>query len=131
MSNDSLAVFLIEDDPDVRESVVEVLNDEGWEVVTAENGAVALTKLAILPRPGLIVLDLLMPEMNGFEFLERLKALPETQVRPVLVISANTYVKEAELYLGVLGTLTKPFHAKELLAWVERYCPRSPGQYEG
>ena len=124
MPANSLAVLLVEDDPGVRESVVETLNDGGWEVVTAENGAVALAKLATLPRPGLIVVDLIMPEMNGFEFLDRLKALPEAQVFPVLVISANTYVKEAELYLGVVGTLRKPFDAKELLSWVDRYCPR-------
>jgi CheY-like chemotaxis protein len=117
-------VLLVEDDPDVRESVVETLNDGGWEVVTAENGAVALAKLAILPRPGLIVLDLIMPEMSGFEFLGRLKALPEPQVFPVLIISANASLKKAELYSGVLGTLRKPFSAGRLLAWVERYCPR-------
>jgi CheY-like chemotaxis protein len=116
-------VLLVEDDPDVRESVVEVLKDAGREVVTAENGAVALSKLATLPRPCLIVLDLMMPEMDGFEFLEQLEARPDAQEFPVLVISANAYLKKSELYPGVLGTLRKPFDANELLAWVEQYCP--------
>ena len=123
MSADVL-ILVVEDDPDVRESVVEVLEEAGREVVTAENGAVALAKLATLPRPGLIVLDLMMPEMDGFEFLEHLKTRPEAQVFPVLVISATESLKKAELYSGVLGTLRKPFSAGSLLAWVKRYCPR-------
>jgi CheY-like chemotaxis protein len=124
VSGDPAAVFVVEDDADVRESVVETLNDGGWEVVTAENGAVALSKLATLPRPCLIVLDLVMPEMNGFEFLGRLKALPDVWVYPVLIISANAHLEKAELYPGVLGTLMKPFTSGGLLAWVEQYCPR-------
>jgi CheY-like chemotaxis protein len=116
-------ILVVEDDPDVRESVVEVLEDAGREVVTAENGAVALSKLAALPRPCLVVLDLMMPEMGGLQFLEQLNASADAQGVAVLVVSASASLEKAEHHPGVLGTLRKPFDADELLAWVGRYRP--------
>jgi CheY-like chemotaxis protein len=124
VSGNLAAVLVVEDDPDICDSVVEVLEDAGRHVLTAKNGAVALSKLAALPRPCLIVLDLMMPGMDGFEFLRQLSARPDSKDFVVLVISANPSLKRAEDYPGVLGTLPKPFSRDQLLSWVEQYCPR-------
>src|SRR4030095_7201655 len=112
-------ILLVEDDPDIRESIADVLESAGRTVVQAVDGLDAFTKLEHLDRPCLILLDLLMPKMDGLEFLHRLKSHPDAPQFPVLVISAHGHATAAEHYPGVLGTLRKPFHVKELLAWVE------------
>ena len=114
-------ILLVEDDPDIRDSIADVLESAGRTVVQAVDGLDALTKLEHLDRPCLILLDLLMPKMDGVEFLDRLKSRPDAPQFPVLVISAHGHATAAE-YPGVLGTLRKPFNVKELLAWVEEHC---------
>jgi len=115
-------VLLVEDDPDVREAMVDILHDAGRAVVEAEDGEDALAKLEHVERPCLILLDLLMPRLDGFEFLRRLKEHPHAPEFPVLVLSAHGKADASEHYPGVLGTLRKPFAVQELLAWVDEYC---------
>jgi len=117
-----LTILLVEDDFDVREAIVDVLREAGHTVVEAINGADALDKLAVVERPCLILLDLLMPQLDGFGFLQRLKELPHASEFSVLVISAHGKVSAAEHYPGVLGTLRKPFDVEDLLAWVNARC---------
>lgn len=112
-------VMLVDDDADIRETVSELLQQTGREVVTAREGAEALKKLSSGPRPCLILLDLMMPGVDGFEVLRRLRHDSWPQDLCVLVISAHATVPLAQTYPGVLGTLKKPFHAEELLSWVE------------
>ena len=96
-----------------------MLTDNGQEVVLAENGRDALTKLADR-KPCLILLDLMMPVMDGFEFLDQLQKLRSDI--PVLVVSAHDAIARGQRYPHVLGTLTKPFPIPELLSVVNTNC---------
>ena len=102
--------------------MADVLRDSGRRVVEAEDGQDAFAKLNFLESPCLILLDLLMPRMDGYEFLDRLKERPDAPQFPVLVLSAHANVNAAERYPGVVGTLRKPFSVKTLLSWVEALC---------
>ena len=81
-------ILVVEDDANLRELERRTLEKEGWSVTEAENGKVALARLAE-SRPALILLDLLMPEMDGFEFLDVLRQRPEWSSIPVVVITAR------------------------------------------
>ncbi|HSG82478.1 MAG TPA: GAF domain-containing protein [Gemmatimonadota bacterium] len=86
-------VLLVEDDDDTRSLVRRALEKEGWTVTEAENGRVAMERLAE-GRPALVLLDLMMPEMDGFEFLEAVRAQQETSSIPVVVITAKELTEE-------------------------------------
>jgi len=114
-------LLVVEDDADVREVLVDALRAEGYEVAAAKNGREALSLLAAGPIPDAIVLDLLMPVMNGWEFREA--QLRDTALAriPVIVVSASSP--------GPIGTsvhLVKPFELATLLAAVERVAERAP-----
>ena len=115
-------VLLVDDDVDIRDAIADVLQEAGREVVTAADGDEALAKLASVARPCLILLDLMMPHVDGWEFLRRLSEGAWAQDLRVLVISAHGRAREAEVYPGVLGTMQKPFDVSELLTWVEAHC---------
>lgn len=112
------SVLLVEDDPDIRESLGEFLTDQGYEVETAQNGQEGLRQLE-KHKPGLVLLDLMMPVMNGWQFLEKKKTEPEISKVPVLVISA---VPGAPYVPGALATLKKPIDLHRLMDFVELYC---------
>ncbi|MBA3580334.1 MAG: response regulator [Gemmatimonadaceae bacterium] len=81
-------VLLVEDDPSTRELTRKILEKEGWKVSEAENGRVALESMA-KERPRLILLDLMMPEMDGFEFVQRVRAHAEWRTIPIVVLTAK------------------------------------------
>jgi PAS domain S-box-containing protein len=85
--------LLVDDDPAVRETVSSALSTAGWQVEAAENGRVALDRMAA-GRPTLILLDLMMPVMDGFEFLVELHANPEWRDIPVIVLTAKDLTDE-------------------------------------
>ena len=97
------------------------LERQGYEVITAFNGAECLEKVEA-DRPDLIVLDVMMPEMTGFEVLEALKKNPETESIPVIMLTARA--QDADVLRGwqsgVECYLTKPFNPMELIAFVKR-----------
>jgi two-component system alkaline phosphatase synthesis response regulator PhoP/two-component system response regulator VicR len=97
------------------------LERQGYEVVTANNGAECLEKVAS-EQPDLIVLDVMMPEMTGFEVLEALKKNPESERIPVIMLTARA--QDADVLKGWQGGvecyLTKPFNPMELIAFVKR-----------
>jgi two-component system, OmpR family, alkaline phosphatase synthesis response regulator PhoP len=97
------------------------LERQGYEVITAYNGAECLERVAS-DKPDLIVLDVMMPEMTGFEVLEKLKANPETENIPVIMLTARAH--DADVLRGwqsgVECYLTKPFNPMELIAFVKR-----------
>jgi CheY-like chemotaxis protein len=92
-------VLVVEDDPATREGLARLLEIEGWSVLQAENGRVALERMAVTP-PELILLDLLMPEMDGFEFLRKLRKAPAWRSIPVVVITAKDLTEEDHLQLN-------------------------------
>ncbi|MCL7938239.1 MAG: GAF domain-containing protein [marine benthic group bacterium] len=106
--SDRAEVLIVEDDPGTRESLRRTFEREGWATHTAEHGRAALERLDGL-RPTLILLDLMMPEMDGFEFLESLRALPGGAEIPVVVLTAMDLSPEdrARLNGGVERVVSK------------------------
>jgi signal transduction histidine kinase/CheY-like chemotaxis protein len=86
-------VLIVEDDPATRETVRRALEHEGWTVAEAENGKVALAAVAER-RPSVILLDLMMPEMDGFQFIGELRARPEWRDFPIVVMTAKDLTEE-------------------------------------
>jgi CheY-like chemotaxis protein len=108
-------IFLIEDEPDIRESLREVLEMEGYEVNCAANGFEAKEALRDLPTPDLILLDMLMPVMNGMEFRNWQREVPRLKSVPVIVLSADPSQKELQ---GIVH-LAKPVDLSELLTAIK------------
>jgi CheY-like chemotaxis protein len=101
-----LRVLAIEDDLDTREMYARMLKDEGHDAILAADGVEGL--LLLDPKPDLVILDLALPGMDGYEVLRTMKADPTTDSIPVLVVSAKRF--EAPGQRGdVVATLQKPF----------------------
>ena len=114
--------LVVEDDPATREMLRRVLEGEGWAVVEAENGRPALDRLAEA-QPALILLDLMMPEMDGFQFLGELRRNVAWRAIPIVVITARDLAAEDRLRLGgyVQKIIQKGAYSREeLLAEVRR-----------
>ncbi|MFZ1091168.1 MAG: response regulator, partial [Xanthobacteraceae bacterium] len=86
-------VLLVDDDDVVRRGVRQALEPIGWKVTEAENGQVAVDSLTAA-RPDVIILDLMMPKMDGFEFLDELRGRPDWQDIPVVIITAKDLTEE-------------------------------------
>jgi hypothetical protein len=95
---DANGALVIEDDPDSRDVLVRLLAREGWKVRSAENGAAGLERVAE-STPDLILLDLMMPVMDGFEFLSELRSHAEWRKLPVIVVSAKELTPEEKQFL--------------------------------
>lgn len=117
-------ILLVEDDVAIRETVSECLASEGYRVDAAEHGADALARLAEGERPALVVLDLVMPVMNGAELVERVRAEPRLAGLPMLLMTAAISSPGPSLP-AVDATLVKPFDLDDLLSVVGRLAPRS------
>jgi CheY-like chemotaxis protein len=115
-------VLVVEDDPDIRETIAQILDEEGYAVLVAENGQAALSRLAEGPRPRLILLDLMMPIMDGLEFREQQRQDPKYADIPVIIVSADGNARQKATNLGAAGHIRKPVGIDELLAVVQRYC---------
>lgn len=105
-------ILVVEDDRDLRETVSEVLTEEGFQVVTAEDGHHALALLERHGPPDLILLDLMMPGMNGWQFL---KAADDDQLRVIIMTAATEAAPEG------LPVLRKPVRLSTLLSTIERH----------
>jgi CheY-like chemotaxis protein len=114
-------ILVVDDDPDIRETLAELLQEEGYAVASAAHGAEALSALRTDPRPGLILLDLMMPIMDGWQFRAEQKKDPELASIPVVIISA-TGRDEFVSSLGAAQFLKKPINLEQLLAAVEQHC---------
>ena len=112
------SVLVVEDDWDIREVVADVLRDAGHTVVTARDGIEALEKLDNVERPCLVVLDLMMPRLDGLGFLRELAEHPLKDDFIVLVMSAYRSLAGAAQSPAVRGTLAKPFEMDELVSLV-------------
>ena len=115
-------ILLVDDDDAIKETLTEILEDDGYQVATAKDGQEALDYLRQHrdAPPGLILLDLMMPRMNGVQFLDAYRddqTLPDV---PVAVLSANPGLcRESR---GVLLFLGKPVKLPNLLETVQRWC---------
>jgi CheY-like chemotaxis protein len=118
-------VLIVEDDEDLRSAVGHVLEEEGCTVRAAGNGADALTLLERDGHPCLILLDLMMPVMNGWQFLEKKKTEDRLAEIPVVVMSAYVDMPGfAAPHLPVKATLKKPLQLDNLLETIDRCCGR-------
>jgi CheY-like chemotaxis protein len=107
------SVLVVDDDEAIRDVIAEVLRDEGYSVVCAENGAEALREIGRERHPDLVLLDLMMPVMSGWEVLEHLQESDELKQIPVVIVSAMTAP-------GVSEHLAKPIDLDRLLDTVSR-----------
>jgi CheY-like chemotaxis protein len=114
------SIFLVEDDFDVREALVETLRDRGYEVESAPDGEQAIQLLRAGARPGLILLDLMMPRMSGSEFRMAQLADPALSQLPVVLLSADGRMEEKAVALKVQGAIRKPIDLDELFSVIER-----------
>lgn len=114
------SVLFVEDDPALRETVTEVLEEEGYQVMSVTNGAEGLQLLENGSQPGLILLDLMMPTMNGWEFYNQLQQQPQHASIPVVVLSAVAEFQRRRGKLDVAEILPKPIDISRLLAAVDR-----------
>jgi CheY-like chemotaxis protein len=105
-------VMVVEDDHDIRDSLAVALTDAGYDVIDAQNGKVALDRLASA-RPSVILLDLMMPVLNGLEFLVEFRKNPSWARIPVIVASANRGYDASDL--GTFAVLRKPLDLDDLL----------------
>ena len=114
-------ILIVEDDFDIREALTQILEEEGYPVRGAANGKEALEVTASGPTPSLILLDLMMPVMNGWQFRAEQLQNPRLASVPVLVISADPHVQPKAATLGVAGLLKKPVSLEDLLAAVKTH----------
>jgi two-component system, chemotaxis family, chemotaxis protein CheY len=107
-------ILVVDDDHDIRAVVDDLLTDEGYRVRTAGNGRQALEILTTW-RPGVILLDLSMPEMNGWTFLAHQQADPELARIPVIVMSAQYNLRGGAALDTAAAVVAKPFDVERLL----------------
>ncbi|GIL09237.1 MAG: transcriptional regulator [Chloroflexota bacterium] len=122
-------ILIVDDDIDSLKLIGLMLQRHGYEVVAASAGVQALSK-AMADRPDLIILDIMMPDMDGYEVCRRLRANPETRPIPIIMFTAKTLVddKVAGFEAGADDYLTKPTHPAELASRVKAILARSANQ---
>lgn len=114
-------VLVVDDDPDICETLQTVLEVSGYRVAAAANGREALAALRSGVRPCLVLLDLMMPVMNGMEFRAEQRADPSIASVPVVVVSGDHGATEKAMAMGLEG-LSKPIDIDVLLQVVGRFC---------
>jgi CheY-like chemotaxis protein len=118
-----MAVLIVDDDRDIREMLIQTLEDEGYPVAAAADGTEALALLARGSRPPcLILLDLMMPGMNGWEFRAAQLQEPALVEIPVVVLSARTDVARAATEMAGVAYIPKPIDFELLMHTVARHC---------
>jgi CheY-like chemotaxis protein len=116
-------VLVVEDDELIRESILDFLEDNGYQAMGAANGMEALHSLGSCQSlPCLIILDLMMPIMDGVSFRHQQVADPKLAKVPVVVVSAYKDVAQQSQDLAVAAHLAKPVKLADLLRLVERHC---------
>lgn len=119
-------VLVVEDDSDIREALAEVLEDGHYRAIRAANGEMALAKLRdAAPIPCVILLDVMMPVMDGREFLARQQKDDLLRQIPVVVLSAHADAAHAVSQLNAAGFLRKPVDLSELMRTVEKFCDKA------
>ena len=116
----SKVVLVVDDDAGLQETLQAALEFENYEVVIAEDGLVALEKLSTV-TPNLILLDIMMPRMDGYTFAQELQRRGLRSSIPVIVLTADGRAQQKAALVGADGYLEKPFDIDEFLDQVERH----------
>jgi two-component system, chemotaxis family, chemotaxis protein CheY len=119
-------ILVVDDDVDIRSTVAGILQDEGYRVLTASNGKEALTTLTApgAARPDLILLDLMMPIMDGATFHDHFEKVPAVATIPILTFTA--FGAPADVPWAA-GRLSKPLRLEALLSLIEKHVGPPPG----
>ena len=118
MSEHLPRILVVEDDPQVREAIRWALEEEGLDVVTASGGREALTAASDHP-PDLVLLDLTLPEINGYEVANSLRSMSDRQL-PILLMTADGQAPRKAEMVGAYAFLRKPFHVEMLIDLIRR-----------
>jgi CheY-like chemotaxis protein len=116
-------ILVIDDEPAIRAMLIQALAEAGYPAVAAEHGMAALAYLeSDAPTPSLIILDMMMPVMNGVQCWQALSANPVWRAIPVILISGGIFLQHAAQALPIVAVLPKPIPLKRLCALVAPYC---------
>ena len=115
-------VFIAEDEPNILESLSFLLGREGWEVTSALDGNSALEQLNDGTLPDVVILDVMLPHLNGFDILRQLRAAPRTRNLQVIVLTAKGQEKDRKTAeeIGANAFVTKPFSNKDVVDQVRK-----------
>ncbi len=118
-------IMVIDDSPTMLYMIKHMLTKDGHEVLTASDGGDAVS-LAVEHKPELILLDVILPKLNGYEVCRQLKSTPQTAKIPVVMITSKTKDKDREwgLEQGADAYITKPFDGQDLLDVIGRFVPQ-------
>ena len=122
MKNSSPTILIVEDDTDIRDLIRILLEADGYAVDVAGDGLDALQELRAGTKPALILLDLMMPRMDGEEFMKELSSTGFSNI-PVVIISGHCLGPKKARELHAASCLTKPVEFTELLKTVRRFVP--------
>ena len=129
-------ILVADDEAEVRSLIKTALVDQGYQVIEAADGATAyaaVAESAVAEKPDLIVLDLMMPQLNGYQVMEKLKENPQTSYIPVVVVTARNQTQDEmkAIRCGAVDFITKPWPPGELEDRVrmalDQRRSRSPG----
>jgi len=114
-------VLITEDEPNIVESLTFILNREGYDVSSVFDGEAALQRLRSNP-PDLMILDVMLPKLNGFEVLKQVKSDPVLRALPVMVLTAKgqAHDRRTAEEIGANAFITKPFSNRDIIAQVAR-----------
>jgi CheY-like chemotaxis protein len=115
-----MRILIIDDDEDIREMLAILLTTQGHEVATAGDGVAGLDQLRAGARPSLILLDLMMPGLDGEGFLQAMRSDPSTADIPVVVLTGHPSGQQKAAQLGTMGYLMKPVEMIDLLRTVHQ-----------
>jgi CheY-like chemotaxis protein len=122
MTDPNHPVLVVEDEPDIREVMVAILESEGYVARAAAHGAEALAHLRAGLTPCIILLDLMMPVMDGWTFCQERDKDPALATIPIIVVSAVARKDPKNAGLRAVDHLPKPLDVATLLSAVQRYC---------
>ncbi len=121
-SGNKPSLLLVEDEPDTASLVKLIMEGKGYEVLHAATGSEALDKIALMPPPSLVLLDIQLPDVDGITILETIRATPDWQNVPVIMLTAVSDEQQIRkvLSLTVQGYVLKPFRRETLLRSVDQ-----------
>lgn len=121
-------VLVVDDSPDIRDAMACLLRVRGWDVATAANGSEVFQSFENGLRPCMMLLDLCMPDMDGWEVWDRMRAHDEWQTTPVVILSGEPPDPVRAREVGIRAFLQKPRSVPDILEAVERHCRLASGQ---
>jgi len=122
--NKHVDILIVDDDRDLRVVIMDALQHRGFSFDEAHDGRSALDWLESHPTPRLILLDIMMPGMDGWTFRSSQMMRPSMKNIPVVVMSASAQLVETDLRIGTAGYLKKPFTLEDLMIEIERKINR-------